>query len=51
MHSLVDEKRSRTRLVLLTLIGRSLALDPSKADQLTMEDYLQLTNSLTEEER
>ena len=31
---------------------RSLALDPSKrADQLTMEDYLQLTNSLTDEER
>ena len=31
---------------------RSLALDPSKrADQLTMKDYLQLTNSLTDEER
>ena len=31
---------------------RSLALDPSKrADQLTMEDYLRLTNSLTDEER
>ena len=30
----------------------SLALDPSKrADQLTMEDYLQLTNSLTDEKR
>ena len=31
---------------------RNLALDPSKrADQLTMEDYLQLTNALTDEKK
>ena len=45
-------KKIQTSLSSFDIDWRSLALDPSKrADQLTMEDYLQLTNSLTDEER
>ena len=45
-------KKIRNSLSSFDIDWRSLALDPSKrADQLTMEDYLQLTNSLTDEER
>ena len=45
-------KKIQNSLSSFDIDWRSLALDPSKrADQLTMEDYLQLTNSLTDEER
>ena len=45
-------KKIQNSLSSFEIDWRSLALDQSKrADQLTMEDYLQLTNSLTDEER
>ena len=45
-------KKIQNSLSSFDIDWRSLALDPSKrADQLTMEDYLQLTNSLTDEKR